>query len=336
MRFEYSEHLWALWLIPLLLGLAIYAWRLRVRFFSEWGEQPLLGRLLEGYAPKKVRNSTLLSIVSLLLLIIAWGNPQWGVRKETGTRKSADIMIALDVSNSMLAEDTPPSRLDKAKQLALKLIQSLKGERIGLIFFAGEAFLQLPLTTDYAAASVFVKSANPGLIRTQGTAIAQAIDLADRSFKSKGEYHKAMILITDGENHDEKAVLRAQEAREAGLFIFGIGVGTEQGGMIPIRYNFGEQFKKDKEGKPIRTRLNEVALREITDAAEGAYYPIDAGDQAILNNMKEKIDKLDKLEYEQQVFSEHESYFQLFIGLGIVLLILDLLLPQFKKRTTSE
>lgn len=331
MRFEYGEHLWALLLIPLLGGMALYAWQKRKQIFQRWGQTPLVQSLLEGYRPKRRRVKSLIALAALFFLIIAWSNPQWGIRTESGTRKSADIMIALDVSTSMLAEDIPPSRLDKARQLALKLIQSLKGERIGLILFAGEAFLQLPLTSDYAAAAVFVKSANPDLIPVQGTALAQAIELAEKSFKSKGEYHKAMILLTDGENHDEKAASRAKEARENGLFIFGIGLGTEQGGLIPLSYTIGKTYKKDKEGNPVRTRLNEAALREITESTGGAYYSISAGDQAILKDIQEKIDKLDKLEYEQQVFSEHKSYFQLFIGLALALLLIDFLLPEREK-----
>lgn len=328
MRFEHLEHLLALWTIPALVLLTLFVKNKRNQFFKRIGKPSLLQQLFPGFSPEVKKYQNLLLLVALVSLIIAWANPQWGSRKETGVRKSADILIALDVSQSMLAEDVQPSRLEKAKKLAENLITNLKGERIGLILFAGDAFLQLPLTNDYAAASLFIKTAHPEIIPTQGTAMAQAIRVAEKTFSAKENLNKALILITDGENHDEKALAAVREAREKGLFIFGVGLGTTQGAPIPLSARGGTAlFKKDENGKLIISKFTPEALQALTDAGNGKSYHISAGETSIIKDLKKNLEKLDKVEYDQQIFSEHESYFQVFMIIALLLLLSEFFLP---------
>ena len=180
--------------------------------------------------------------------MFAASNPQWGTKKDKVKAQSADIFIAFDISQSMMAQDISPSRLERAKRFTEKLIRSLKGDRVGLIYFAGDAYLQMPLTNDYAAAELFIKSANPNLAGTQGTAIDEAIDLAVRAYEEDVKHQRALIIISDGEDHDEDAISMAKEGADAGLVIYTIGVGTETGAYIPFMNRGRTEFKKDDEG----------------------------------------------------------------------------------------
>ena len=226
-------------------------WTVRKNALEKFGNHLLLQQLMPEVSRYKHIVKFVLLMVSVAFLIVGWANPQWGSKKEKVKLKSADVIIALDVSNSMLAQDMRPNRLERARQFTLQLIDGLKGERIGLIIFAGNAYLQMPLTADYAAAQLFVKSANPDLVPVQGTAIKDAIDLAERSFEEDNKQHKALILITDGENHEPGMMERAEEARNNGLQIFAIGVGTDRGASIPIYAGGRSTFKKDKSGNTV-------------------------------------------------------------------------------------
>ena len=276
-----------------------------------------------------------LLLFALSFLIIAWANPQWGTKKEKVKRKSADVFIALDISESMLAQDISPNRLERAKKFAQGLAQELRGERTGFIIFAGNAYLQMPLTTDYAAAELFIKSANTQQAPSQGTAISDAIDLAERAFEPENQHHKALVIITDGETHDQEAIERAVQANENGLMIFTVGVGTPDGGYIPLVYSGRSGFKVDEKGEYVRTKLNENMLAELAAAGSGSYYNLSEGDQ-IIPALRERIDQLEKREFEQRSFNEFESYFQYFIALGLLFLLIEFIISYRKNRWLGD
>jgi len=272
-----------------------------------------------------------LLMLALTALVIAWANPQYGTKKEKVKRKSVDVFIALDISQSMMAEDIRPSRMDRARRFAQSLVEELKGERMGTIIFAGNAYLQMPLTTDYAAAQMFIKSANPKMAASQGTAISDAIDLAERSFEEENKQHKVLVIISDGENHDEEALELAKKANENGLLIFTVGVGTAEGGFIPTRIAGRPDYKRDNAGNPVRSQLNEDMLQQLADAGSGDYFRLSEGDQ-IEPALRERIDKVEKRELEQRSFNEYESYFQYFLGLGLIFILLEFVISYRKSK----
>lgn len=329
-RFEYETYLWALVLVPVLVLFFWLMWRARQRAVEQFGDNALMQQLMQGFsAPRHIFKFALV-VFALVFLIVGWANPQWGTKREKAKRMSADVFIALDVSYSMLAEDLQPSRMDRARRFTENLILGLAGERLGLIAFAGNAYLQMPLTTDYAMAALMTKSSNPFQAPTQGTAIGDAIDLAERAFEEGQKSHKALIIVTDGENHDEEAMARAEEAARNGLIIFTVGVGTDQGSPIPIPVGNRIDYKRDKTGNVVRTSLNEAAMRDIARAADGSYFNLAQGSEQVIDALRARIDQLEKREFEQRIFDEYESYFQWFIGAALLFLILDFIIS-YKK-----
>lgn len=325
-RFEYDHFLYALILIPLLVGLYFGVAWWRHRKLEQLGEVGLLGRLTPLYSKYKQWTKAILTLLAMTILIIGWSNPQWGTKKEKVSRKSIDVFLALDISNSMLAEDIAPSRMSRTQNFTTKLIEELRGERIGLILFAGNAYLQMPLTTDYAAAELFVRSANPSQAPAQGTAISQAIELAERSYPEDNKNHKVLIILSDGENHDEETIERARTAANNGLLVFTIGVGTPDGGPIPMMFGNRRDYKRDSEGNPIVTQLNEVMLSDVANAGNGSYFNLAEG-QKIVDALKTSLERVEKRELEQRSFSEFESYYQYFVSLALLLLIIEFLIP---------
>lgn len=306
-------------IIPLALLLWL-AWRWRRLQAEKIGASTLVTNLTENSSKKQRKWLQLLALVTFALLLFSWSNPQWGAKREKVQAKSADIFIALDISTSMYCEDIAPSRLDQAKRLASQLIQSLKGERIGLILFAGNAYLQMPLTTDYAASLVFVQAANPSLAGTQGTALGDAINTAMEGFTPEDRFHKVLVVITDGEDHDSEAITVAREANERGLLTFTVGVGTTDGSFIPITVNGNQDWKRDAQGQPVRTKLNETLLTKLAEVGGGRYFHLNNSHQ-LMSAVSTQVDQLEKREFEEHSFTEYESYFQVFLGLGIIGLI---------------
>lgn len=331
-RFEQALHLYGLAIIPVLIVFFLVAWTARKRAIERFGNTSLMAQLMPRMSRYKHGLKFSLLMVALAFLIVGWANPQWGTKKEKVKRKSADIFIALDISQSMLAEDVRPNRMSRARVFARKLIQGLKGERLGTIIFAGNAYLQMPLTSDYSAAELFIKSANPNMAPSQGTAIADAIDLAERSFAEDNKHHKALVIITDGENHDNEAIERAKEARENGLLIFTVGVGTTEGSFIPTVVNGRSDYKRDKTGNPVRSALNKEMLQSLATAGDGVYFNLTEDSEAVIEALQGSIDKLDKKELEQRVFNEYESYFQYFIALALLFLIIEFVISYRKNK----
>jgi len=329
-RFENSEYLSLLiGLIPLFL-LFLYAEKQRKKQRAKFIDNSLFNKINPNYNSKSFWIKNILILFVFAFSIIALANPQWANKREKVKVESSDIFIALDISRSMMCQDISPNRLEKSKKFIERLIDKLKGNRIGLIFFAGDAFLKMPLTSDYSAAKMFIKTADTDLIENQGTAIEEAIKIAEKGFDEKEKHQRAMVIFSDGEDHDGDAISKAKEAQKNGLFIFTIGVGTSKGGYIPYRDRYGvEKYKKDGNGDYIKSIVNEELLNEIADNGGGRYYSILQGDE-ILNSISEQLDRIEKREVEQRSFTQYESYFHYFLLVAILFFIIQLLIS-FKK-----
>ena len=332
-RFENIDYLYALLLLPIFIVLFWLIQRARKNAFAKFGNSTLLSQLMPAYSKYKHTAKFVLLLFGLSFLIIGWANPQWGTKKEKVKRKSVDVFIALDISQSMMAEDIRPNRMERARRFAQNLVEKLKGDRLGIILFAGNAYLQMPLTTDYAAAQLFLRSANPNQAPAQGTAISEAIDLAEQSFEEDNKQHKAIIIISDGETHDQDALDRAKEAAENGLLIYGIGVGTPSGGFIPTVIGGRSDYKRDKTGNPVKTSLNEQMMKDLSDTGGGFYFNL-AGNEVdeVSTALRNSVDQMEKREFEARVFNEYESYFQYFIGIAILFLIAEFVLSYRKNK----
>lgn len=316
-RFEDSTLFYLLALIPLMAGvwyLSAKNWKIRAQAYSN---QNLLNRLWQNKSDEKKYMYWL--FVALIFLVIAFVNPQLGEKKEKIKTEKSDIMLALDISNSMNATDISPSRLEKAKRFLSRLIESRKGDQLGLILFAGGAYLQMPLTSDYAAAELFCKAASTNMAGTQGTAIGEAIDLAKRSVKDNNQ--RALVVISDGEDQDDDAISMAEKANSAGWTIFTIGVGTEAGGMVPVIEEGRETYKTDEEGNPVRSVINQQLLNELADAGDGKFYMLAEDEQKIVDDINIQLEKLTKRTVEIKSYSEFSSYYQYFLLPSIAIIL---------------
>jgi Ca-activated chloride channel family protein len=335
-RFENIEYLYGLLLIPLfVLAFILYLiWKKRA--LKRFGEMPVISRLLPEMSSVKPVIKFSLLMIGYVFLLIGAANPQIGSKLEKVERKGADLMIALDVSNSMLAQDVRPDRITRATQAISKLIDELGGDRIGIVVFAGKAYMQLPITTDYAAAKMFLSTISPGMVPTQGTAIAEAIEMATGAFK-QDDRSKALIIITDGEDHEGDALKAAQEAAEKGIRIYTIGMGSAEGTPIPVYDQNGNQmgFKKDKQGQTVISKLNETILQQIASAGNGIYIRATTGRDG-LGRIFEEINQLEKAEIETQMFSEYEDRYQYFIAIALLFLLLEFLLPEKKSKWADK
>ncbi len=331
-RFEHGEYLYLLALVPVLVLLFWIARRARSRALNRFGQPQTMERIMPDMSRYKHGLKLVFIVVALLFLIVGMANPQWGSRKESVTRRAVDVFIALDVSQSMLAEDIVPSRLERAKRFTSELVQKLKGERMGLILFAGNSYLQVPLTTDYAAVELMLRAANPEMVPTQGTAISDALELANNSFPEDNQNHRAVILISDGENHEEGALDMARTVRGDGTMLFSIGVGTPEGSFIPVVFRGQLDYKRDERGEPVTTRLNEAMLEDIAEAGDGSYFNLLSGSDAVLEVLQTQIDRIEKRELEQQVFEEYDSYFQYFLLVALVFLVMEFLVSYRKNE----
>jgi len=335
-RFEHTEFLYLLLLLPVVALFMLYRFRQWNKKRKRLSEQKLFKRLLPDYNNRYKWLSFSFTLLILALLIISLSNPQWATKREKVKAMSSDIFIAMDISQSMMVRDIPPNRLERAKKLVERMILELKGNRIGLIFFAGEAYVQMPLTSDYAAALMFLKSANPGQIASQGTAIVEAINIADESFTSDRDHQRALVIITDGEDHDGEAVNRAAAAFEEGMSIFTYGVGTSEGDFIPFTNQMGvESYKKDQNGDYIKSKVNVKLMDDIASAGGGKYYSILAGESTV-DDLVDQLERIEKREMEQRSFTAFDSYFQYFLILAIIFLLLEFLWPERSLKKKSK
>ncbi|HVO75673.1 MAG TPA: VWA domain-containing protein [Ignavibacteriaceae bacterium] len=329
-RFAHPEYLNAFYLIPVLILVFWFLSGNRNKILERFADKKLHRVLLPFFSKGKNIIKFSLILLSFALLIIAAANPQVGSRIEEVKQTGIDVYILLDVSNSMLAEDIKPNRLEKAKLQISNLINRLKGDRIGLVVFAGEAFVQFPITTDYSAANLFLSAADNNSVTRQGTAIAAAINLADKSFDYSSSTEKVMIIITDGEDHEGDVNETAEKMKAKGIKIYTIGLGSPEGVPIPI-YNQGAQvgFKQDREGKTVLTRLDEDILKKIASITGGQYYR-GSNYEDYLEKIYDDLSQIKKAEYGVKKVTDYENRFYYFLFLAILLLIIEFLIPERK------
>lgn len=330
-RFENSAFLYALPLVILLAATVYLLYKRKVSQLAKVGEPELLDRLMTERSTRKEWIKYALWLLGVTFLIIACSNPQWGTKKEKVKATAADIYVALDISRSMDAKDISPSRLERSKKFVEELINSLKGDRIGLISFAGSAYLQIPLTTDYAAVLLYANAANTDQAGTQGTAISEAIELASKAFDEDDPHQRAIIIVSDGEDHDQEAINAAKKARDNGLVTFALGVGTTDGAMIPVVERGREVYKKDENGSLVQSKLNIDLMQSIADAGGGNFYLVNQGSSAI-QDLKARLDRLQKRDVEQKSFTEYNSYFQYFLIIGLLCFLVEQMTTLRKSR----
>jgi len=335
-RFENISHLYGLVTVLLVLLAFFLYLGYRNKALQQLGSWTSLEKIIPGFSKRKPILKFAFLAVALLCICIGWANPQWGSKKEKVQTKAVDVFIALDISNSMLCEDVRPSRLEQAQKFGQELVVGLRGERIGLILFAGNAYLQMPLTNDYAAAALFMRTANTDMAPTQGTAISEVIDMATKSFSEDNKHHKALVIITDGENHDETALVKAETARDDGMLIFTVGVGTAEGGPIPFTFNGRRAFKQDKSGQRVISKMNPEMLTELAIKGNGTYFNLQENSQKVIDELRKRIDKIEKRDIEQRSFTEYNSYFQYFIGIAILLLLIDIFFSYQKNQWVKD
>lgn len=320
LRFEDPIYLWLLLIVPVLLLINLVSWRSRVRKLRAFGEPHLLQQLMPDvskYRPT-VKLCILLLAVSILVLMLA--RPQMGTKISHEKRSGIETIIALDISNSMMAEDVQPSRLAKSKLLVENLVDHFTNDRIGLVVFAGEAFVQLPITSDYVSAKMFLQNIDPSLIQLQGTDLARAIQLSASSFTQKDKVGKAVIIITDGEDHEGGALEAAKEARKKGMNIFVLGVGSPKGAPIPDGQG---GYIKDNAGQTVMSVLNEDMCRQIAQAGKGTYIHVD-NTSAAQEQLNDELTKLQNGETSSVIYSEYNEQFQAFGLILILLLVLEI------------
>lgn len=326
-RFGEPIYLYLLLILPAVFAVYLYGnWRRRKRI-RQYGDPELLAHLMPDVSKYRPDVKFWLTFAALCMLIFMLARPQFGSKMETVKRKGVETVVALDISNSMLAEDVKPSRLDKSKKLISRLVETFNNDKVAMIVFAGEAFTQLPITSDYISAKMFLETINPSLISTQGTNIREAINLAMKSFTPNEGVGRAIVLITDGENHEGGAVEAAQEAAKKGVRVFVIGVGSPDGSPIPMEGS--NDFRRDKDGNVVVTRLNEDMCREIAKASNGMYVRADNTNNAE-RALNAEIEKLAKADVETQVFTDFDEQFQVLAWLALILLAIELMVLERK------
>src|SRR4030067_2620179 len=332
-RFAHPEYLHALYALPVIIILFFLLFNKQKKNLKTFANASMHNVLLPMHSKVKSWIKLILVTVSLLLLIGAAANPQVGTRFEEVKQTGIDVFILLDVSLSMSAEDIKPNRLEKAKYQIANLINKLRGDRIGLIIFSGDAYVQIPLTTDYSAANLFLSAVDFNSVPSQGTAIATAISLALKSFDKSAPTEKVIIIITDGEDHEGDINTVIAEANNAGVKIFTIGLGATGGSPIPIYNARGEQtgFKKDNEGNIVLTKLDEKTLKQIASSANGEYYR-GSNYEDYLDKIYEELSELEKAEFGVKKVTDYEDRFYYFLAPAIILLLFEFFLSEQKTR----
>jgi len=330
MQLEEKIWFWLLLLVPIIIFLfvIVQVWKRHAQ--NKFAHHQILKRL----SPNKSHFKPILKLIMLCLaftcLTIAMVNPKVGTKLETVKRQGVDIVFAVDVSKSMLAEDIAPNRIEKSKQLVTQIINNLASDRIGIIAYAGKAVPQLPITTDYAAAKMFLQSMNTDMLSSQGTAINEAIQLARNYFNDEEQTNRVLIIISDGEDHSDLSQDIAETAAEEGIKIFTIGVGSLKGAPIPIKQNgIVLNYKKDRSGETVVTKLNEETLRAIAEEANGQYIN-GLNTTEVVEAIRDILNKMDKKEFEAKEFAEYKDQFQWFLLLGIFFIIIDIFLLERK------
>jgi len=330
-RFAHIEYLWGLLIIPLISLFYILSRIRRKKALRRFGNEQVIKELMPFESKVRPGFKFTLLLLALAFFITGAARPQFGSKLKKIKREGIELIIALDVSNSMKAEDIKPNRLERAKRAISRLVDRLKDDKIGLIVFAGEAYTQLPITSDYTSAKLFLNSVNTQIVPTQGTAIGAAINLGSRSFTQQGDANKAIVVITDGENHEDDPLTSAKDAVEKGIVVHTIGMGLPQGSPIPVIKNGQKDYLKDNSGKVVVTKLNEEMLEKIASAGNGIYVRANNA-QVGLNALFDEINDMNKEEIESLVYSEYDDQFQYFFAIGMLLLLLEFVILERKNR----
>lgn len=328
MIFAEPKYLMLLLLIPVFFVIQALVLKFRAKRLRRFGDQALVEKLMPSYSKAKVWLRLSLFAIAFMFFILGISRPQMGaILKEHKTR-GAEVMVVLDVSNSMLAQDYSPNRLERAKLAISRMVDKLREDRIGLIVFAGNSFVQLPITTDYVSAKMFLSSISTESVPIQGTAIGEAISTALRSFSAQSDKSRAIIVITDGENHEDDPVAAARQAAELGVRVFTIGVGSPQGTMIPMGDG---QYLEDRDGNPVVTRLDDKVLQEVADAGKGLY--VHAGNREFgLDPVIDEISRMDDEEYNSIVFEEYDELYMYFLAVAFFFLVLEMLIGDRRSK----
>ena len=327
LNFAQAQYLLLLLLIPLFFVIQAIVLKIRRNKIRKFGDEKLVSQLMPSYSKGKVWVRLVLFSIGFFFFVIGLSRPQIGAKLKEHETKGAEIMIVLDVSNSMLAEDYSPNRLERAKLAISRLVDKLRDDRIGLIVFAGNSFVQLPITTDYVSAKMFLNSISTDSVPVQGTAIGDAINTAMRSFSAQSEKSRAIIIITDGENHEDDPVAAAKQAAELGVRVFAIGVGSPEGKPIPM----DGELLKDKDGEIVVTRLDETVLQDVAQAGNGVY--VRAGNSEFgLNPIIDNIKRMEDERYSSVVFEEFDEQFMYFLGIALFFFVLEMLVGDRRSK----
>ncbi len=320
-RFANIEMLWWLIAVPVFVIGYVVSTKRKQRQLQEFGDKELMTQLMPDASKSRPIWKFCLLIVAFVLLIVAAARPQYGQKENTVKRQGIEVMVALDISNSMLAEDVAPNRLDRAKQMLSKMIDNMVDDKVGLVVFAGEAFTQLPITCDYVSAKMFLNTITPNLIQTQGTAIGTALQTAISSFGSlESEAGRAIVLITDGENHEDDAIAAAKQAHELGMQVFVIGIGKPEGAPIP-KPGTNDYFK-DRSGQVVVSKLNEEMCQQIAEAGSGVYVRCDNTNTA-MRALQQELDRIATTELETTVYADYNEQYQSFALIALLLLMIE-------------
>ena len=333
-RFAQPQYLYLLLIVPLMWAIYFYSVYRNRKNMAKYGNPQILQSLAPDVSKYKPGTKFFLQQLALIIMIFIIARPQMGAKIETVKKQGVEIIIALDVSNSMLARDIAPSRLDKAKQMLSKLIGQLDNDKVGLIVFAGDAYTQLPITSDFVSAKMFLSTISPDMVPTQGTAIGRAIALAMNSFTPDQSADKAIIVITDAENHEDDAVQMAKEAAQKGIMVDVIGIGSEQGAPIPIGGN-DTNLRKDNQGNVVINKLNAQLGRDIAKAGDGIYISADNTGSA-LRALTAEVKKMKKSDIESKVYSEYDEQFQGLAWIVLLLLLLDIFILDRKNKLMKK
>jgi Ca-activated chloride channel family protein len=331
MRFGSVHYLWLLLCIPLLVGFFIWSYQRRQAALRSFASPALIKRLSESARLSRLITRWVMFLAFAFFLIFALARPRFGVKSEMVERKGVDIIIALDISQSMLAEDVTPGRLERAKFEIGRFLDLLKGDRIGVVVFSGEAFVQCPLTLDYGAAKMFLNAVDPSWIQMPGTVFAEAIRVATDAFHSKARKYKVLIIISDGEDHQGEALEAAKKAAEEGIKIYTVGIGSQSGVPIPLSKGGGNVvYKKDREGNLVMTRLNSLLLEKIALEGNGAYFH--AGTTLDLAQIYGEISKMEKKQFGLNKMTVYEERYQIFLFMALLFLLVEFFIPERVKK----
>jgi Ca-activated chloride channel family protein len=335
-QIEEPTYFYYLAIIPAIVVLFLFAFWWKKRIQKQFADHNLIEKLSPEKSTFKLFLKITVICLALAFLIISLANPKMGTKLKTVKRQGVDIVFALDVSKSMLAEDIAPNRLEKAKQIITKIVENLVSDRVGIIIYAGNSYPLLPITTDYAAAKMFLQNANTNMVSNQGTAINEAIERALLYYDNNAQTNRFLVIVSDGEDHQENTLELAKEAAEKGIKIYTVGIGTAKGGPIPLKDDgrvIG--YKKDSRGMVVVTQMNEQILRDIAKAGNGKYINGNKTPETIAS-IKDVLEKAEKSEFETKQFSDYEDQFQWFIGIGLLLLIIDVTLLEKKTKWVQK